>query len=159
MILLICTWNWAFMGERKSTAGKGAIIVLPRLLYFHNRWRPKIETEFRLIAQPYVTLKSGQVRCIALCETVFHIVLLYTGNTWQMIIIYNNNNACVYCCCNKRLCWYSVCLLINMQTMQKYCYYNNNNNNNNKTFGNQYPEFKIFNYFIYICIRILFYYL
>ncbi len=43
MILLICMWNWPFMEEQKSTAGKGAewgaIIVLSRLLYFHNRWR------------------------------------------------------------------------------------------------------------------------
>ncbi len=34
-----------FMEEQKSTAEKvaegGAIIVLSRLLHFHNRWRPK----------------------------------------------------------------------------------------------------------------------
>ncbi len=57
MILLICTWNWAFMEEWKRTAGKGAgwgaTIILHRLLYFHNRWRPKsIESNFEELHSP-----------------------------------------------------------------------------------------------------------
>ncbi len=49
MILLIYTWKWAFMEEWKRTAGNGAewgaIIVLSRLLYFHNRWRLKSKSK------------------------------------------------------------------------------------------------------------------
>ncbi len=46
---MICTCNWPFMEEQKSTgkgAEWGAIIVLSRLLYFHNRWRPKSKLNF-----------------------------------------------------------------------------------------------------------------
>ncbi len=40
---MICTLNWAFMEEHER---RGAIIIISRLLYFHNRCRPKSKLNF-----------------------------------------------------------------------------------------------------------------
>ncbi len=44
------------MEEQNSTAGKGAewgaTIILSRLLYFHNRWRPKSKLNFDELHSP-----------------------------------------------------------------------------------------------------------
>ncbi len=55
IIWLICKWNWAFLEERKSTGGIGRnnSLLLYSITVFSKSLEAEIETEFRLIAQPY----------------------------------------------------------------------------------------------------------
>ncbi len=107
----------------------------------------EIETEFRLIAQPYVTLKSGQVRCIACVKqyfTLFYCILAIPDKLSLFIIITMHVFivAAIKDCVGILSVYWLICR--NIATIiiiiRRLVY-------------NQYPEF---NYFIYICIRILF---
>ncbi len=57
IIWLICKWNWAFLEERKSTGVIGRNNSFISITVFSKSLEAEIETEFRLIAQPYSSVE------------------------------------------------------------------------------------------------------
>lgn len=92
-----CLKSSGFLGEWKETAVKEQkvrrtecgcgtqIIVLPRLLCFHNRWKPllKLKNRLRLIAQPYQYV-TNVLRCLRVPFRTGPICICLMGNleTW-----------------------------------------------------------------------------